>query len=145
MNKYFLKKFENILLSNSKKDKMVTSLWQYGSEQLSKAWCDYQFHQHWAVRTTCGSNNFFCLISGYARPYLLNYDIAPSKLTPADLTNNTITRAVVGVIIKNHYFSLLPITVQSDAIISVSSFYISLLQNSFKKLSTWINRFQPIQ
>lgn len=63
---------------------------------------------------------------------MIQYDLNPSKLTPADLTDNTVKRIKAGVDIKLHYFSIIPLSLQNKTVIKVPIFNDVLTSQNIK-------------
>lgn len=77
------------------------------------------------------------LFSEIIRPFFLTYYLSPSKLTPADLTDDVNTRKVVGKKILSEYFSNKPLGPQSDKIVQVIFSYIKYLIHWQFTLGRW--------
>ncbi|KAG5895360.1 hypothetical protein JTB14_029587 [Gonioctena quinquepunctata] len=60
-------------------------------------------------------------VSGLIRLYLVKYDLNYKLLAPADLTNNDLESASAAFAIKLHYFSILPMSFQTDSVIQFIS------------------------
>ncbi|CAH1119275.1 unnamed protein product [Phaedon cochleariae] len=81
-----------------------------------------QFHR---VPTIIGMNSNEGAVAGdipeLLRLYLVNFDLNPSLLAPADLTNSSYKRDIAALLIKYHYFNILPLSFQTDSVIKFIS------------------------